>query len=139
MKQKYIYILITALAVALIAGALLLNRASFSENPSLPIDVPDKAEEPSSGMIRSVYFYSYALENTVEKCPAADGIDWELAIIFLSSYMQNGAGASSGEDFGPAEIQRHFADNCDRDMAIYNEMITKNPHLLDRPDKTEYP
>ncbi len=136
--NKAPYILIAVIAVALVAGTLLLKHGSIPETLSRANESPSPDEE-SSGVILPVYFYSYALESTVPECPAANGIDWDLAIITLSYYMQYGAGAGSGEDMGPAEIQRHFAQNCDRDMAIYNEMITKNPHLLERPNKTVYP
>lgn len=139
MKQKAPYILIAVIAVALVAGALLLNHGSFSGTPPLSNESSGKDEKSSSGEILPIYFYSYTLESTVPECPAANGIDWDLAIITLSYYMQHGAGASSGVDMGPAEIQRNFAQNCDRDMAIYNDMITKNPHLLERPNKIEYP
>ena len=139
MKQKASYILIAVIAVALVAGTLLLSHGSISETRSQANESIGKDEGSSSGEILPVYFYSYALDSKVAECPATDGIDWDLAIITLSYYMQHGAGKNSGEDMGPAEIQRHFAENCDRDMAIYNDMVTKNPHLLERPNKTEYP
>ena len=139
MRQKAPYILIAIIAVVLVASATFFTRGSFSGIPSASDESFNKGEKPSSGEIRPVYFYSYTLESTVSECPAANGIDWDLAIIALSYYMQDGAGANRGADMGSAEIQRNFAENCDRDMGIYNDMITKNPHLLERPNKIEYP
>ena len=137
MKQKTLYILITAIAVALVAGTLFLSYGTIPA-PSQANESRSQDEE-SSGVILPIYFYSYTLDSKVPECPATDGIDWDLAIIALSYYMQHGAGAGSGEDTGPAEIQRHFAENCNRDMAIYNDMVTKSPNLLERPNKIVYP
>ena len=95
--------------------------------------VPEATEEPFlNGEIHPLYFFSYDENNTAVKCVAAKNIDWDIAIFALSDYMEYGAGATSGEETGPAEIQRHFEENCERDMKIYTDVITRNPELLQR-------
>lgn len=94
----------------------------------------------NSGEIPSLYFFSYGIASTTENCPQVESIDWELAIIAMSDYWQYGAGSTSDvANQEPAEIQRSFNLHCERNMTIYNEMIKRNPHLLKRENKTEYP
>lgn len=82
------------------------------------------------GEISLIYFYSEAMgtSTVVKKCPATKDINWELANVALSDYMEYGAGSTTKE-FGSAEIQRNFEENCERNMKIYNDMISKNPEL----------
>ena len=88
-------------------------------------------EEPFlNGEVKPLYFVSYGAGSTTVKCTAAKSIDWDIAIVALSDYMEYGLGSTTGEDHGPAEIQRHFEENCEQDMAIYTDVVTKNPQLL---------
>ncbi len=90
------------------------------------------AQKPntSDGEISLLYFYSDAMgTSTISKvCPATDNINWEVANLVLSDYMEYGEGSST-QEFGPAEIQRNFEENCDRNMKIYNDKLTKNPTM----------
>jgi len=91
-----------------------------------------------TGEIKPLYFFSYGAGSTTEKCPATKNIDWELAIYLMSDYWEYGAGSSTTEfDREPAEIQRSFNENCERNMGIYADAIEKNPHLLERKSKAE--
>ncbi|OGC83289.1 hypothetical protein A3D68_01100 [Candidatus Adlerbacteria bacterium RIFCSPHIGHO2_02_FULL_52_17] len=80
-------------------------------------------ESASSDRINSLYFYSYAYEDVngayAIECPQTKEIDWQLAIYALSAYMQFEA---PEEEHGPAEIQRNFDENCERNMHIYETL-----------------
>lgn len=91
--------------------------------------------DEADNIIRPIYFYSSNSDmSEVEKrCPRARNINWEAAIYALSDYMHSGAG-SSNDNLGPAEIQRHFAENCEQDMRVYEDAIDKNPELLEMPN-----
>jgi hypothetical protein len=77
-------------------------------------------ESASSDRINSLYFYSYTYEDKngayAIECPQTKDIDWQLAIYALSAYMQFEA---PEEEHGPAEIQRNFDQNCERNIHIY--------------------
>ncbi len=73
--------------------------------------------------VTPLYFFSFGEGTTTEKCPATKDIDWDMAIYALSYYMEYGQG-SKDKDFGPAEIQRNFNENCDRNMTIYDEFVS---------------
>ena len=77
----------------------------------------------SSDKINLIYFYSLAYEDKncsyAIQCPQTKNIDWQIAAYTLSAYMQFEA---QGENFGPAEIQRNFDENCERNMHIYETL-----------------
>jgi hypothetical protein len=126
MKNKLLSIV--SIIFALVVGVLLLNNPFYRSEK-----IPEITEEPFlDGEIHPLYFFSYGAASTTVKCVAAKNIDWDIAIVALSDYMEYGAGATSGEESGPAEIQRHFEENCERDMKIYTDVVTKNPELLQR-------
>ena len=66
----------------------------------------------------------YKLDKQI--CPD-DYVDWDIAVTALSQHFKNLAKENPDIDFGPAEIERHFEENCEEDLKIYNEYITKNP------------
>jgi hypothetical protein len=76
-----------------------------------------------SEKINPIYFYSSAYEDKngfyAIQCPQTKDIDWQLAVYTLSAYMQFEV---QGEDLGPAEIQRNFDKNCERNMKIYKDL-----------------
>ena len=116
---------------------------SGGDNATTSNATTSMADEQSSltGEILPTYFFSYGMSSSTENCPQTKGIDWELAIIAMSDYWQYGAGSTSGASINqePAAIQQSFNLHCERNMAIYNDMIELNPHLLKRENKTEYP
>jgi hypothetical protein len=83
-------------------------------------------EETFSEKINPIYFYSLTYEDQnglyATQCPQTKGIDWQLAVYTLSAYMEFEV---KNEDFGPAEIQRNFDENCERNMNIYNTLSSK--------------
>src|SRR3989338_68835 len=62
-------------------------------------------------------------------CPD-DYVDWDIATTALSEYVRDFIKQNPGldYDFGPAEIERHFAENCEEDLKIYNEYMARNPN-----------
>ncbi len=96
--------------------------------------VTETDKEPfSDGEIKPLFYLSPVTnEDLVATCPGTKDIDWEIAIVALSDYFEYGAGATSTEDYGAAEIQRNFEQNCKRDMAIYTDVVIRNPHLFKR-------
>lgn len=50
-------------------------------------------------------------------------VDWDIAVDALSQHFSNLAKENPNVDFGPAEIERHFAENCEEDLKIYNKYI----------------
>lgn len=117
---------IKGLCVVLLAALVFWLGARKEETK-----VAELAEEEPSGVIEPLYFFSYSEDMTIENCPAAKDINWDLAIIALSDYMEYGAGAENKEDIGPAEIQRNFNENCERNMRIYNDVKARNPELFE--------
>ncbi|MCX6790160.1 MAG: hypothetical protein NTV60_01380 [Candidatus Kaiserbacteria bacterium] len=117
--KQYKYIILVALIF------LGLGMYYFQTMPS--------EKTASSEKINPIYFYSSAYEDKngsyAIQCPQTKGIDWQLAIYTLSAYMQF---ETHGEEIGPAEIQRNFDENCERNMKIYTDVITRNPELLQR-------
>ena len=84
-----------------------------------------RPERSSSDAIKPLYFYSYQYEDENGsysiKCPQTKDIDWQLAIYALSAYMQ----FEAPNDYGPAEIQRNFDENCERNMHIYETFSSR--------------
>lgn len=61
--------------------------------------------------------------NNEEKCPI-DGIDWQAAVLALVLY--NNKHGIEGIDFhnmDQTEIERHFEENCQQDIQIYNDFV----------------
>ena len=46
---------------------------------------------------------------------STEDVDWNIAVRALSEYHY----ANESHDIGPAEIQRHFEENCEADLKIY--------------------
>ena len=110
--KKYKYII---LAIVLLFGfGLYYFQSAPTEKPV------------SSDKINPLYFYSSSYEEKngayAVQCLQTKGIDWQLAIYTLSAYMQFEA---PGEENGPAEIQRNFDENCERNMRIYETLSSK--------------
>lgn len=53
---------------------------------------------------------------------STENIDWRIAVRALSEYHY----ANENEDTGPAEIQRHFEEDCKNDLAIYTDYIARH-------------
>lgn len=62
-----------------------------------------------------LYFASYS---KIAKCKT-DKINWDIATQALSEHYRN----SGSTDFGPADIQRHFEENCENDLKIYSNYM----------------
>ncbi|MCX6788649.1 MAG: hypothetical protein NTZ36_02070 [Candidatus Jorgensenbacteria bacterium] len=119
-KKGNVLIILALLIVAIVSFYFYkTNRLKNAQKPNT-----------SDGEISLLYFYSDAMgTSTISKvCPATDNINWEVANLVLSDYMEYGEGSST-QEFGPAEIQRNFEENCDRNMKIYNDKLTKNPTM----------
>lgn len=124
-----IWILIVFLVIFSIFSLYLLyskaNRSLSVSTMHLETSIEkSKIEEMqnSANIINSLYFYSYSYEEENGlysiNCPQTKEINWQLAIHTLSAYMQFEA---IEEDYGSAEIQRNFDENCERNMRIYEE------------------
>ncbi len=58
-------------------------------------------------------------------CPD-DYVDWNIAVKALSQHYDDLSKENLDVDLGPVEIERHFAENCEEDLKIYDDYITKN-------------
>lgn len=126
-EHKNFIKLFLIVVVFVVGGILLLNNYFYRSEK-----VPGLADDTFLDVeVRPLFYFSYNLgSTTVVNCPDTKDIDWDIAIIALSYYFEYGAGSSSPTDFGPAAIQRNFEENCERDMSIYTDVVTRNPHLL---------
>ncbi|OHA49111.1 MAG: hypothetical protein A2Z62_01620 [Candidatus Terrybacteria bacterium RIFCSPLOWO2_02_42_20] len=52
-----------------------------------------------------------------------DHVDWDFAVTALSQHFKDLSKNDSNIDFGPAEIERHFAENCEEDLKIYDKYM----------------
>lgn len=59
-------------------------------------------------------------QSKIEKCQTED-INWDIAIQALSKYYSD----SGSTDFGPIDIERHFKENCKKDLQIYVEYLQR--------------
>ena len=50
---------------------------------------------------------------------STEDVDWNIAVRALSEYHY----ANENHDTGPAEIQRHFEENCKADLKIYADYV----------------
>jgi len=78
-----------------------------------------------AGLLLSGYFFvdsqKMLQDSILVSCPT-ENIDWDIAIQALTEYQRN----SSFTDFGPADIERHFQENCEEDMEIYNVYLLQH-------------
>lgn len=74
-----------------------------------------------------LYFVS---GNKYDGCPADKDVNWDVAVTALS------LNASSTTEFGPAEVERHFSQNCAADMKIYGDYVQKINTALTALDKS---
>ncbi|MFH1365988.1 MAG: hypothetical protein ABIG99_01190 [Patescibacteria group bacterium] len=58
-------------------------------------------------------------------CPVND-IDWDIAVNALSQHFSNLSKENSDVDFGPTDIKKHFSENCEEDLKIYDEYVARN-------------
>lgn len=123
MKKFTTYGWIVALVIASLALALLFYfynnfNARMADIKEAVINLGISVENIQRSQQLSIWYQS---------CPDAVNIDWEIAINALSQHFSNLAKQTPGEDyFGPAEIERHFAENCEEDLKIYNNYVTIN-------------
>ena len=70
-------------------------------------------------------FGVYVKHDNQSSCPD-DYIDWDIAVNALSQHFNNLSKENPDVDLGPAEIERHFAENCEEDLKIYDEYMARN-------------
>ncbi|KKU19422.1 MAG: hypothetical protein UX31_C0006G0014 [Candidatus Nomurabacteria bacterium GW2011_GWA1_46_11] len=120
LKENWFKATLIILSVVVVL-VLLLTLASNAHTTITTKDGQDSLRE-----ILPLYFYSYPYEEengpySIE-CPQTKDIDWQLAIYALSAHIQFEA---PEEDYGPAEIQRNFDENCERNMHIYETLLPR--------------
>lgn len=76
----------------------------------------------AKGIVKEVAETEIPEKQVISTCPD-DYVDWDIAVTALSEYGRN---QSPDYDLGPADIERHFAENCEEDLKIYNDYINKN-------------
>ena len=122
MKKYISFALIGAVVLLGVFFFLPTEPSTDTEDSDTP--APVKEAQNSSRDFLILYFYSSLYERETGTyaiaCPQTKDIDWRLAIYALSKYMQE------QEDLGPAEIQRNFDANCERNMRIYRDL---SPHI----------
>ncbi|MEK7510964.1 MAG: hypothetical protein AAB582_01905 [Patescibacteria group bacterium] len=121
--KKFLPLTLVILTFLLIAIALVAFNPFQQGIEPLNSEVSTTTEETQGSSVNSLYFYSYTYEDEngayALACPQTKDIDWELATYALSAYMQF---EELDEEHGPAEIQRNFDENCERNMQIYETL-----------------
>lgn len=65
----------------------------------------------------------YKSNNQINPACSEENIDWDIAVGALSQHFKNLAKNNPDIDFGPADIRRHFAENCEEDLKIYEKYL----------------
>lgn len=121
--KRFLPLALAILVVLLVVVALIIFNPFEQGIEPANSEISTTTEETQGSRVNSLYFYSYAYEDEngayAVACPQTKDIDWQLAIYALSAYMQFEA---PDEEHGPAEIQRNFDENCERNMRIYETL-----------------
>jgi|GEM_PF-5099416 hypothetical protein len=54
---------------------------------------------------------------------SSSGVNWEVMVSALSEHSKK---QGPDYDLGPADIERHFAENCEADLKIYNDYLDEH-------------
>lgn len=64
-------------------------------------------------------------ENQINSACSKENVDWDIAVDALTKHYADLKRQNPNEeiDGGPAEIERHFAENCEEDLKIYDKYL----------------
>ena len=105
----------------LIIVPLVLAFAVYVNNGST---IPAKEEPTITEWVTTEVNMEEIINNPT--CPVED-VDWDIAVDALSKHYVNLKKQNPDKeiDGGPAEIERHFEENCEEDLKIYNKYISQ--------------
>ena len=128
--EKYEWIIpVLTILLIIILGIFIGNGYSFKKDYTCSYDCRkslEKAENYGNGNIINKEQKEIFKFQENESCPI-NNIDWDIAVSALSDYAKNFINQNPGldYDFGPADIEDHFKSNCEQDLQIYNDYISK--------------